>query len=276
MNNLQAKLPTIFHITHWKSGSQWVAGFLKEIARDRIISPSDTMDQIFLAPIVPGAIYPTIYLPYPRFMKIFKPMFDVAPPTFKCTSADPLEVQNWYNFNIQRKPIKKFMVIRDLRDTLISLYYSLKVSHPLINDHVSSTRRTLADMDLEDGLLYVLENRFKNIANIQNSWIGPCANGESLLFRYEDMIADEWGEFTKLAVYCEIDVPAKKLARIIDSNSFVRRSGRKPGQEDVSSHYRKGISGDWKNVFTDRLKAEFKQRYGRVLIATGYEKDFAW
>jgi lipopolysaccharide transport system ATP-binding protein len=276
MIHLRANLPTIFHITHWKSGSQWVAGILRDVAQDRIIPPSDTMDQILLAPIVPGAIYPTIYLPYPRFMKIFKPSVDVDIPTFRRSNADPLEVQNWYNFNIQRKPIKKVMVIRDPRDTLVSLYYSLKISHPLINDHVSSTRRTLADMELEDGLLYVLENRFRNIANIQNSWMPPCARGEALLLRYEDMIADERGEFVKLIEYCEINVPAKKLARIIDNNSFVRRAGRKPGQEDISSHYRKGISGDWKNVFTDHLKAEFKQRYGRVLIATGYEKDFTW
>jgi len=53
-------------------------------------------------------------------------------------------------------------------------------------------------------------------------------------------------------------------------------TGRRPGQEDIHAHQRKGIAGDWRNHFTTRVKEVFKQRYGHVLIATGYEPDLNW
>ena len=32
-------LPTVFHITHWKAGSQWVAAVLEECAPHRVVEP---------------------------------------------------------------------------------------------------------------------------------------------------------------------------------------------------------------------------------------------
>jgi lipopolysaccharide transport system ATP-binding protein len=62
----------------------------------------------------------------------------------------------------------------------------------------------------------------------------------------------------------------------VNDNSFKNRAGRKPGEEDVTSHYRKGVSGDWQNHFTDNIKAAFKEKFGQILIDTGYEKDMNW
>jgi hypothetical protein len=36
------------------------------------------------------------------------------------------------------------------------------------------------------------------------------------------------------------------------------------------------VAGDWRNHFDDRLREEFKTRYGGLLIATGYENDLEW
>jgi lipopolysaccharide transport system ATP-binding protein len=54
------------------------------------------------------------------------------------------------------------------------------------------------------------------------------------------------------------------------------QAGRKPGNEDTQAHERKGIAGDWRNYFTDRVSTEFKRCYGSLLVATGYEKGFSW
>jgi lipopolysaccharide transport system ATP-binding protein len=267
---------TVFHITHWKAGSQWVAEILKNAAPGRIVLPSDTMDQIFLSPIVPGAIYPTIYVPYPKFQRVLAPEVDRNPQTYQPSSEDPLEVKNWYNFIVNRHPVKKFVVVRDLRDTLVSLYYSLKVSHPPINKHVIEGRETLANLDFEEGFLKILPTKGRKNSVIQTSWIEACAGGEALLVRYEDLIANEQAEFAKIIEYCQIDISSGRLADIVSNNSFSKHTGRKPGQEDVSSHFRKGISGDWKNHFTDRIKAEFKAKFGQHLIDTGYEQNLDW
>lgn len=52
--------------------------------------------------------------------------------------------------------------------------------------------------------------------------------------------------------------------------------GRKQGQEDASSHYRKGVAGDWKLHFTPALKDAFKQKYPGMLERLGYEDDDQW
>ena len=73
-----------------------------------------------------------------------------------------------------------------------------------------------------------------------------------------------------------IDVDSQRLHEIVAYNSFEAVTGRKRGQEDVTAHQRKGIVGDWCNHFSNRVKDEFKKRFGEVLITTGYEPDLNW
>lgn len=46
--------------------------------------------------------------------------------------------------------------------------------------------------------------------------------------------------------------------------------------ENVTSDNRKGIVGDWKNYFDERLRRLFKEEAGEALIELGYEKDLDW
>jgi hypothetical protein len=52
--------------------------------------------------------------------------------------------------------------------------------------------------------------------------------------------------------------------------------GRRRGEEDVHSHFRKGVSDDWREYFSAPVKSAFKERFGDVLIACGYEKSNDW
>lgn len=267
---------TVFHITHYKAGSQWIFQVLATCAPNRIIPPNIDLDQFYKTAIVPGAIYPTIYVPYPSFKKVLMPDLVLDPKTYQPSSDDGSEIQNWFHFQVKQMPVRKFAIIRDLRDTIISLYFSVKVSHALLSENLIEGRRQLSEMSLEEGLLQVLRTRGKVQANIQRSWLPVCRQGDALLIRYEDLIADEQGMFAKIMDYCKINVSKNKLEKIVEKSSFSSLTGRKPGEENIASHYRKGISGDWKNYFTDRVKAEFKEQFGQLLIDTGYEKDLNW
>ena len=269
-------LPAVFHITHVKSGSQWVRAVLVKCAPKRIVAPKVAVAQFYEDPLVPGGIYPALYVPKPRFDGVLAPEVDLDAQTYKPSSRDGAKVQNWYNFRVKKAPIIKFVVIRDLRDTLVSLYFSLKVSHRIISENVAEGRQVLNKMSLEDGILFLIEERGQASANIQHSWLRACQSGDARLFRYEDLIANEQQEFARIIEYCQIDVPPAKLSKVVKKNSFANKTRRKPGEEDVSSYYRKGVSGDWKNHFTDRIKAEFKQKFGQLLIDTGYEKGLDW
>jgi hypothetical protein len=56
----------------------------------------------------------------------------------------------------------------------------------------------------------------------------------------------------------------------------VYAGGRAPGEEDVTSHYRKGVPGDWKLHFGPAHIDYFKQHYNDLLLKLGYEQSPDW
>jgi hypothetical protein len=272
--------PTIFHITHWKAGSQWIAEILKNSAPERFVQMEiadphgmggrGTLN-FYVNPLKRGNIYGTVYLTREQFQSVvFDPIWRTKEPeAYYLRRA----LGNWWNYGIKHSPCKSFVVIRDLRDTLVSLYFSTKYSHKLITDQLAELRQKLDSLDTENGLMYMLDEVLPSSVDIQASWVG--AKDVSLL-RYEDILGNEYAFFENLIRYCEIDIDRNRLHDIVRYNIFEAATGRKPGQEDVNAHLRKGIAGDWQNHFTDRIKAEFKKRYGELMIKTGYEKDLNW
>ncbi len=110
-------------------------------------------------------------------------------------------------------------------------------------------------------------------ATIQRSWAGTT----DPLIHYEDLLADDLGILERLLLgHCRIRVSPEALRKVIVANRFEARSGRKRGDEDAGSHERKGVAGDWRNYFTDKLAKDFKALYGDLLIATGYEPNDRW
>ncbi len=76
---------------------------------------------------------------------------------------------------------------------------------------------------------------------------------------------------------CKLPVSRDLFREIVLANRFENLTkGRQRGEENIEAHERKGISGDWKNYFSDRVRNAFKARFGGVLVATGYEQDLNW
>ena len=240
----QTEQPVIFHITHWKAGSQWVRGVLSEAQPDRVVEVKDDMSHVSKDAIVHGGLYSPVYIARPSFEALINPALNK----------------------------RVFVVIRDLRDTLISWYFSMKVSHRLNVKGVTPIREQLVEREIEDGLKFLIKEKLVAIARIQRTWI----ESNIPIFRYEDLLTDELATFKKIFAHCEIDLPDDEIEALVQKHSFERKSGRKPGEEDIKSHYRKAIVGDWKNHFTDSITHLFKEKFGLVLINTGYEDDFSW
>jgi hypothetical protein len=73
------------------------------------------------------------------------------------------------------------------------------------------------------------------------------------------------------------DIRPEELRQIVEKYSFEKLSGgRHVGELDPKKHYRKGVSNDWKNHFTDNHKKYFKEKYQDLLEKTGYEQDKNW
>jgi lipopolysaccharide transport system ATP-binding protein len=242
------KQATIFHITQYKCGSQWVAKVLSDISHRRYVKPSEASAHVTNKKLKAGRVYPTVYLT--------KSVFD-----------EVLES------NSHIKSPKPFIVIRDMRDVMVSLYFSLMKSHGSDFKSVSRYRDILQNCSQEEGLTHILDVHIGPMIKMQESWLGS----EYPIFRYEDLIADELRVFSEIADYCEFGVTSEKLEEIVRNNSFTTLTGgREPGKEDVEGHLRKGIKGDWQNYFTEPMKDKFKQNFSGYLLDSKYEASDDW
>ena len=236
--------PTILHITHWKAGSQWIRKILDQCAPGRTIEPEVEEAQVRYYPIQRGMVYPTVYLTRQELDNVHLP-----PGT------------------------RKFIVIRDLRDTLVSAYFSFKFSHPILTRDNQQVREALAPLDPEAGMIFLLDRFLTSCANIQLSWL----ESDELVLRYEDLLQSDVEILSSALIdRCGLDVEPDQLRAVIVANRFENIAGRPRGQEDRSAHERKGVAGDWRNHFTPRVTQAFKARFGGLLVATGYEKNLDW
>jgi hypothetical protein len=236
----------IFHITHWKAGSQWVVGILRQLLPEQFVAVKKPLPDLLAAPGRPDAVYTPVYLPRHRFLEA-----------------------------VGDRPHRRFIVIRDLRDTLVSWYFSLRFSHPH-NAFVADQRAQFESMETDDALISLMEGRLVHIAAIQRTWINTSDPAADLLVRYEELLADDQAGYERILSHLHLNIPAEVRQRIVAANRFENRTGRKRGEEDAGNHRRKGVAGDWRNHFTPRVTEAFKRKYGHHLIDTGYESNLDW
>jgi hypothetical protein len=106
---------------------------------------------------------------------------------------------------------------------------------------------------------------------------GPALLGDNYVeVRYEDLLERPMAEIRRLLEFLDADASEATVERLVENTGFERSSNRKRGLEDSYSRFRKGITGDWKNVFTDEDKRIFKKVAGDLLIKLGYEEDENW
>ena len=107
---------------------------------------------------------------------------------------------------------------------------------------------------------------------------GPALLGNNYAeVRYEDLLERPEEEVRRLLEFLGAGADEETVRRCVNSASFEKLSrGRKRGQEDPSSFFRKGVAGDWRSVFTEEDKKIFKEEAGDLLIRLGYERDAGW
>lgn len=93
---------------------------------------------------------------------------------------------------------------------------------------------------------------------------------------YEDLLAEPVEEVRRLLEFLGADSSEEVARACVEAASFEKMSGRNPGEEDSSSFFRKGVSGDWRNVFNEEDRQAFKEEAGELLVRLGYENDNDW
>lgn len=187
---------------------------------------------------------------------------------------------------IRRKP--HFLVYRDGRDVLVSLtYHHLRIDlkDSLLNDFPKMNKKKIIfdknPFYFKDNPRELLddENWVKSIAfkwnnqmslrqiDLENIKAGKI-DAKVHLIRYEDLHTDVEGERKKMYEFLGLNPKKAMSLDKITSPGFKN--------EDFTSHYRKGMVGDWKNYFTKEVCDVFKKEAGQKLIDLNYERDMEW
>ena len=188
---------------------------------------------------------------------------------------------------------KVIHIVRDGRDIAVSAMHHVWNNAMDAGGHLTIKPEELAKRDayrkdpeafLASGESIFDEDRLR--AGFAKSWSGMTAKavetGPRLLednyaeVRYEDLLERPVEEVRRLLDFLGAEADEETAKQCVDATSFERMSKRKRGEEDSSSFFRKGVAGDWKNVFTEQDKIIFKEVTGDLLIKLGYENDENW
>ena len=221
-------------------------------------------------------------------------------------NSDFKYVENLQNF-------KGFHVVRDPRDVAVSSYFSHLHSHPTDKwPQLAEHRIKLEKLPKDDGLMLDMEF-IRNVFEMMYNWDYFLPNIQEI--KLEELTHNPYKKFLEIFQFLGIlnddrlrlrdrlfysvamfanrmhrksrgyipycvpinKIPAEMLLGIVYENDFSKKaSGRKPGEEDVKSHYRKGVAGDWENHFNEEHKRFFKDNFNDLLIKLGYESDGNW
>lgn len=205
---------------------------------------------------------------------------------------------------------RAFHVIRDPRDLIVSAYFSHRNSHPTTGwAELAAHRERLQSVAKDEGLFIEMAFSAWELDDL-NRW--DYAQPTVLELKMEDLIARPYERLLEafqflglagadlrftgsqaLAVLADRaqarsrgllpfkirprQVPALELFGIVYENRFEAKTrGRRAGDEDPHSHYRKGVAGDWVNHFNADHRRRFKERYNDLLLKLGYETSPDW
>jgi hypothetical protein len=180
------------------------------------------------------------------------------------------------------RPFRGSHVIRDPRDVVVSGYFyhlwtDEQWAHRVDENAWGglSYQAYLNSVDRHKGLLAEIERAAGSSLRDISTW--DYDQPEFLELRYEDLIADEVGTFTRLFQFYGLDDEAVAVGLAGVERHSIRSRSATPGAEDGSKrHVRSGRAGQWQEHFGTDHVALFKELTGDLLIRLGYESDGNW
>ena len=102
-----------------------------------------------------------------------------------------------------------------------------------------------------------------------------------LLCKFENLITDPKNEFKKILNFYEINLKNSTIENIVKATEGKKSMKVNIGEAKIlpwaiSSNFRSGKIGNWKEEFDSTNIAKFKEMAGQSLITLKYEKDLNW
>jgi len=247
----KSRYDNIYHCCTQKTGSQW----FRNVFEDEIFFKYTGLEAIAYFKL--GLRYANLSNRFPKHTLLVHLYIDY--PTFDAI----LKPENY----------KAFFILRDPRDAVVSWYYSAKFSH-ILTDPIPQMRHDLLQLGFKDGMKYVIDRleEFGSFA-AQRSWVQAKHSKNIAILRYEDFADDNKKFLKRLIQFLDIEIPEAEIDVLYKKYAFKNMAnGRKHGEEDKFSHYRKGVAGDWQNYFDKEIMAHFRSVTNDTLEVLGYQE----
>ena len=183
-------------------------------------------------------------------------------------TLNPRIIKSHHPFTAKYKRI--IYIVRDGRDVAVSYFFHLKKYGQLAKDTNFS--------DYLDSFIKGQVGSYGQWGAHVNGWLDGAK--DILLIRYEDMLADTPRALEGVVRYCGLDFDEKKLIDSVTACSLteLREIEKRQFNEsdllstsDPSIHFfRKGVSGDWKNFFSENDEEEFLKTFAGTMSRVGY------
>ena len=177
------------------------------------------------------------------------------------------------------KSVKIVQLIRDPRDLLTSVAMRLDP-----DDFENVCRKAISGFHYfrnTEKLLY-----WPDIASICDMFLFVKKSSNGYIVRFEDLGVDSLETYKSLIDWLGWDNklnPKLSDQDYLDSiylGTFEFQTKNKLSRGNIDNKMigccRKGIVGDWRNLWSDTLKELFKEKCGQQLIELGYETDEQW
>lgn len=237
-----------------KSGSTWVSDLLKSLPGFSQFSPASWNQKYHV-----GEIGSSEHELYEGWDDSFKGYLAVVKGHTWGTAKNVA--------HLKESALRYVLTVRDPRDVIISEYWFVKrtphhASHKLANRVDLSEYITIKLSDGSFGRMTLDWIRM---------WMENRDTNASTIVKYEELLKDPHQRLSEIADFLGLKITEEEIAKIIDLNSFERKTARKRGIEDTKTFLRKGTSGQWKEVFTEEQRELFSSVGEDVIEALDYE-----
>lgn len=179
------------------------------------------------------------------------------------STHDPLDA----NIRSRKDFVHGVCLVRDIRDIITSYYHYMQTSA------YKGDVPKAAYEDIETFYYDWFLTRMVPAYRFHTFWEEYAEAGLPVL-RYERMIDDTVGELDRLFRRWGERMPKKKIQNAVSEHSFdmLKRQGRKIGETVIdSSHFRRGVSGSYRDELPEAIINDINQRFRPVLERWGYE-----
>ncbi|XP_019647492.1 PREDICTED: sulfotransferase family cytosolic 1B member 1-like [Branchiostoma belcheri] len=259
MPGFQIRDDDIVVASYIKTGSNWLTTIVLKIlgSAGKLTASADSMD---IGPIeirVPSATQPGYItvadMPSPRFMKTHLPI-QFAPK----------------GISKPQKRVKVLVPMRNPKDTAVSLYHYVHIIWKLRGYTVTIPWEEFAQNFIEG------KGGWGDYCDHLLGWWQMRDDPHFLFIKYEDMKKDLLSAVKTVAAFLEVDLDETTMKDIAEACTFDNMKAELANSDrpDKRTIARKGIVGDWKNMFSPEQSQAFDAWYEKKLGGTGISFDF--